>query len=82
VRFDEVKIWGIREKEYLDRREVKNIWEVVAKTGWVGLKLFLLEVLLSIFFSPGPKLRPKDWTLKRKPGKKPQQQGQRQGAQS
>jgi len=78
-----VKIGGIHEKEYLGRREVKNIWEVVAKKEWwVGLKLFLLDVLLSIFFSPGPKLRPKDWTLKRKPGKKPQQQEQRQGAPS
>jgi len=73
-----VKIGGIHEKEYLDRREVKNIWEVVATTGWVGLNLFLP----SISFSPGPKLRPKDWTLKRKPGKKPQQPGRRQGAPS
>jgi len=82
VRFNIVNIGGTHEKEYLDRRDVRNIWEVVAKTGWwVGNKLFLLEVLLSIF-SPGPKLRPKDWTLKRKPGKKPQQQGRRQGAQS
>jgi hypothetical protein len=78
-----VKIGGIQEKEYFDKREMKNIWEVVATTGWIlGLKLFLLDLLPSVSFSPRPKLRPKDWTLKRKPGKKPQQPGRRQGVPS
>jgi hypothetical protein len=61
---------------------VKNIWDVEAKTGWIGLTLLLPDRLPSISFSPEPQLRPKDWTLKRKPGKKPQQQGRRQGARS
>jgi len=58
---------------------VTNVCEaVVGKTRWVGLTQFLL-VLLLFPFSPEARLRPKDWTLKRKPGKKPQQQEQQPG---